>query len=117
MNSEKLDTMLSIMNNKTEHRVITPEMVNAIISAAEFEVYALRLIKDGYAIMSDRNKSCLALTEHGVAYIRKGGYTLNSNLFYKKKRNYTPILLLFLLGSFVLVGILFIKVYRLLFSN
>ncbi len=117
MNTEKLDTILSVMYTQDGHKIVTKSMVQTIISAAEYETYSSILIKDGYACSLDRASNSIALTEDGALFIKKGGYSLNSPGRFSKKKHKRFFMVLTLLLVGVSVLILFIKLFDLLRNN
>jgi len=93
---EKLDTLLSIMQEQEGYRVMTPEMVANKISRTEFKKHSRKLVRDKHAFYLDKRSLLLSLTQKGSAFIQKGGYKNSSGKLFlqSRKRLFVTIALL-----------------------
>ncbi len=114
MNVAKLDTLLSLMNEKGAENPIAHQALNNYLSIIEFRDYSDKLIADGYAQLQETASEkglYLSITRNGVRFIRSGGYTILEERKSRSKRKQQTILICSLIGLGIIVSLLFFKIY------
>ncbi|MFI5149022.1 MAG: hypothetical protein ACHQRM_04765 [Bacteroidia bacterium] len=111
--TDKLNTLLSIMYEQEGFRVMTPEMVQTLLTKSEFKKHARKLVIDRYAVYIDKDTLLLSLTSKGSEFIRKGGYkpgTTSGVLLGFRKRDILITSLFLLLATVIILLICFYRV-------
>ncbi|HEV7231727.1 MAG TPA: hypothetical protein VGO45_10390 [Bacteroidia bacterium] len=117
MEIEKLDTILSLMNEQEGYRIVTPEMAESFISPLEYRKYSAKLVRDRFAVLLDKDKGFLLLTPKGAKHIKCGGYGRHSELLTNEKKRKERILLVFSVAIIIVsICLMFMKIH-LFFQN